>query len=508
VESTISSTETAPPGKRRLRAVRRSRPRLPRGLQWRLTAWVAAVLLVAAGAVLVVVYQETGEQLRAQIDSEITGDVNQLAQAVGAINAKDPAEFVGPVQRYVDSQGYSASSRLLFATIPGYPTISNHPEVFGKVAREHGESLAEQQREGADGRKLLGSAPGFSVHTLADAGSVRVDMRVVTVAGVRVLVGAGEALALVERAQNGVARTFLFAGALILLIALIASYLAGAHVSAPLRQMALVAARVDAGELAPRMETDGSRAGEIQVLAESFNTMLDRLSEAFVAQREFVADASHELRTPLTVIRGQLEVLAADAEPSAAEVQRVEHLVQAEVSRISRLVDDLLLLAQSERMDFLRVQSVELEPFITDLWEGLSHTADRRFELGPVPSGTLQADPDRLAQAVRNLVRNAIEHTAPGTGQVRLEVQRASEQTVRLSVVDNGPGIPAPERERVFERFHRTDTSRARAQGGTGLGLAIVQAIVEAHGGQARAVSANGSAGARLELTLPRFRPA
>ena len=488
--------------------MRRLHLRLPRALQWRLTAWVAAVLLISAGAVLVVVYQETGEQLRAQIDREVTGDVNQLAQAVVAIDASGPAELVGPVQRYVDSQGYSGSSRLLFATIPGHATISNHPEVFASVSNEHGESIAEQQREYEEGRDLLASRPGFSVHPVADAGPVRVDTRVVTAGGVRVMVGAGEALALVERAQNGVARTFLLAGALILLIALVASYLAGAHVSAPLRQMALVAARVDGGELAPRMESDGSRAGEIQVLAESFNTMLDRLSEAFAAQREFVADASHELRTPLTVIRGQLEVLAAEAEPSVAEVQRVEHLVQAEVSRISRLVDDLLLLAQSERMDFLRMQSVELEPFITDLWEGLSHTADRQFELGPVPAGTLEADPDRLAQAVRNLVRNAIEHTAPGNGQVRLEVQRASDHAVRLAVVDDGPGIPVPERDRVFERFHRTDASRARTQGGTGLGLAIVQAIVEAHGGQARAVSANGSAGARVELTLPRFRPA
>jgi two-component system, OmpR family, sensor kinase len=490
-----------------LTAQRRLHRRLPRGLQWRLTAWVAAVLLVSAAAVLAVVYQETGEQLRTQIDREVSGDVNQFAQAVRAIDATDPSELVGPAQRYVDSQGYSASSRLLFASIPGYEAISNHPEVFGAAAKEPGESAAEQQRENAMGREVLASRPGFSVHPVADVGPVRVDTRVVAAGGVRVVVGAGESLALVERAQHGVARTFLLAGALILLLALIASYLAGAHVSAPLRQMALVAARVDGGELGPRMETDGSRAGEIQVLAESFNTMLDRLSEAFAAQREFVADASHELRTPLTVIRGQLEVLAAEAEPSVAEIQRVEHLVQAEVSRISRLVDDLLLLAQSERMDFLRMQSVELAPFIADLWEGLSHTADRIFELGPLPTGTLEADPDRLAQAVRNLVRNAIDHTAPGTGQVRLEVQRASSQEVRLAVVDDGPGIPAAERERVFERFHRTDASRARAQGGTGLGLAIVLAIVEAHGGQARALSGNGSGGARVELTLPRFRP-
>jgi two-component system OmpR family sensor kinase len=489
-------------------SLRRWLPPLPRGLQWRLTAWVAAVLLVSAAAVLAVVYQETGHQLRAQIDREVSGDVTQLSQAVRAIDAKEPAELVGPVQRYVNSQGYSAASRLLFVAVPGQAAISNHPEVFSIFSEENGETGAAQRRENQMGRDLLASRPGFSIHPVADVGAVRVDTRVVTAAGVRIVVGAGESLELVERAQNGVARTFLLAGALILLIALISSYLAGAHVSAPLRQMALVAARVDGGELAPRMERNGARAAEIQVLADSFNHMLDRLSEAFSAQREFVADASHELRTPLTVIRGQLEVLAAEASPTMEEVQRVERLVQAEVSRISRLVDDLLLLAQSERMDFLRTQSVELEPFISDLWEGLSHTADRRFELGPIPFGTLEADPDRLAQAVRNLVRNAIEHTAPTTGQVRLEVVPAPGQTVRLAVVDDGPGIPAAERERVFERFHRTDASRARTQGGTGLGLAIVQAIAEAHGGQARAMSVNGAKGARVELMLPRFHRA
>jgi two-component system OmpR family sensor kinase len=146
--------------------------------------------------------------------------------------------------------------------------------------------------------------------------------------------------------------------------------------------------------------------------------------------------------------------------------------------------------------------------FIGDLWEGLSHTADRQFELGPVPAGTLQADPDRLAQAIHNLVRNAIEHTAQRTGLVRLEVGSDLDRSLRVAVVDDGPGIPESERERVFERFHRTDASRARTQGGAGLGLAIVQAIVEAHGGSVFATSGGPDGGARVELALPRFIPA
>ena len=235
--------------------------------------------------------------------------------------------------------------------------------------------------------------------------------------------------------------------------------------------------------------------------------MLDRLAEAFAAQRAFIADASHELRTPLTVIRGQLEVLAAHEQPDADEVRRVEMLVGAEISRITRLVDDLLLLAQAERTDFLRVEPVPLEPFITDLWDGLACTADRRFELGPIPAGTLRADPDRLAQALRNLVRNAIAHTEPHTGLVRLEIEPAGGDELRFAVIDDGPGIPPAERERVFERFHRLDASRSRQYGGAGLGLAIVRAITDAHGGRVSALGRGDQPGVRMNLVLPGYVP-
>jgi two-component system, OmpR family, sensor kinase len=336
---------------------------------------------------------------------------------------------------------------------------------------------------------------------------MRILERAVELGGLRVVVGAGLPLVLVENAQHGVARAFVLAGAVVLLLALIASYLAGAWVSAPLRRMATVAARVDAGDLDPRMEVARGRADEVRVLGESFNHMLDRLAEAFSSQREFIADASHELRTPLTVIRGQLEVLAAQPNPPEAEVRRVERLVQAEVGRVSRLVDDLLVLTQAERIDFLRTEPVELPSFVVELWDGLSLTADRRFELGPVPDGSLEADPDRLAQALRNLARNAIEHTAEGMGLVRLEVQRIAPDRIRFAVIDNGPGIPAAERERIFERFHRVDAARNRKTGGAGLGLAIVRAIAEAHGGHVQAADRTDGPGARVELILAGFSP-
>ena len=137
----------------------------------------------------------------------------------------------------------------------------------------------------------------------------------------------------------------------------------------------------------------------------------------------------------------------------------------------------------------------------------LEPLASRRFELGPVPAGMLRGDPDRLAQALRNLLGNAIEHTARDSGLVRMRVQALAGERVRFLVEDDGPGIPPDQRERVFHRFHRTDSARDRASGGTGLGLAIVRAIVDAHGGRVWATE-SPLGGARIVIELPGYRRA
>ncbi len=491
-------------------AIRRGRRSslLPGGLQWRLTAWVAGVLLLCAAAVFVVVYQDTGSQLRGQIDREITGDVGQLAENLRSVSSKSPGTVAATAAGYVTAQPYTANSTLLFVLLSPTRAVSNHPEVFGGgPVPEPGESVAEQQQENREGHKLLIPHLGRSTVRVPDVGRMMIIERTVDLGGTRVVAGAGEPLALVESAQHDVARAFGLATAIALALALLASYIAGQRVSAPLRRMAAVAARVDAGDLDPRMEAAPAQADEVRVLAEAFNHMLDRLAEAFASQREFIADASHELRTPLTVIRGQLEVLAAQEHPSEAEVRRVERLVQAEIGRISRLVNDLLVLAQADRSGFLQPEPIELRGFVDDLWDGLSLTADRRFELGPVPDGILRADPDRLAQALRNLARNAIEHTAEGDGLVRLDVEQLSNERIQFTVTDDGPGIPAEERERIFERFHRVDQGRSRATGGAGLGLAIVRAIAEAHGGEIHAGDRDDAPGAKVALVLGGFTP-
>ncbi|MGB9184585.1 MAG: HAMP domain-containing sensor histidine kinase [Solirubrobacteraceae bacterium] len=479
----------------------------PSGLRWRLTAWVAAVMLVSVAVIFWVVYTDTGTELRQQIDRDVTGDTSQLAQALGARSDTSPRGLVASARGYLAGQPYGASSSLLFVSVPGVGAAFNHPEIVNAGAYpDAGETSADESSEGQLAAALLVPRLGYTVQRVPDTGPTRIVERWASIGRTRVLVGAGEPLSIVDRAQSGVARTFVLAGTITLALALLASYLAGARVSAPLRRMASVATRVDGGELEPRMATTPG-GGEVTVLAEAFNNMLDRLTSELKGQREFIADASHELRTPITVIGGQIEVLAAEPNPTADDVSRAATHVQREITRISRLVDDLLLLAQSEHGDFLRPERIELDTFVEQLWDGISLTAERNFELGEVPAGTLFADPDRLAQALRNLAGNAIRETAEGTGLVRLEVEEVSPGRLRFAVIDDGPGIPVSERERVFERFHRTDPARSRAAGGAGLGLAIVRAIADAHHGEVHATDPRGIAtGARVELLLPGFQ--
>jgi two-component system, OmpR family, sensor kinase len=477
----------------------------PAGLRWRLGAWVALVVLACSATTFAVVYRRTGSELRGQIDREIHGDASELAHVVAASGYSQPTQVAARATSYIRAQPFSASSTLLFAIVPGARTSSNRPELFTHARVDSDETASEQARENRLAAKLLSVDDGYSTLMLPDVGDLRLLKRSLTLpGGLHVTVGVGEPLAAVAHAQGSVARAFVLAGILALLGALVAAYLVGTRVSRPLRRMAGVAAKVDAGDLYPRIEGLAGEAAELQVLAEAFNHMLDRLTDAFAGQRAFVADASHELRTPLTVIRGQLELLAARATPSEQEVRRVERLVQAEIGRITRLVDDLLLLAKAEQKEFLRLEPIDLPDYVRGLWDGMSLLAIRRFELGNVPAGKLHADPDRLAQALRNLIGNAIEHTGEGEGLVRMRVNALAGGSVRFAVEDNGPGIDPDQRERVFDRFHRTDTARDRASGGTGLGLAIVRAIAGAHGGRVTATS-SVEGGARVVLELPGF---
>jgi two-component system, OmpR family, sensor kinase len=484
------------------------RQRLPSiGLRGRLAVAVTAVVLVCTGITFIAVYRGTGTQLRNQIDHELAGDATDLTHALRLARRRSPIAVAQAAAGYMRGQPFKPSSTLLFAVLDGSAPISNRAELFPPRPADGADTSSDQARENRLSAQLLRAGHGYTTLAAPDLGDLRLLKRTVSLkGGPRVFVGVGEPLAAVSDAQASVARAFVLAAVLALVLALLASYAIGTRMSRPLRRMAAVAARVKAGDLHPRIGDPGDSGSEVRVLAEAFDRMLDRLTEAFASQRAFIADASHELRTPLTVIAGQLEVLGRQAEPSAAAVRRVERQVRSEIAAITRLVDDLLLLARSEHTEFLHRQPIDLPVFVTELWGGVTLIAERRFELGAVPAGVLMADPDRLTQALRNLLTNAIQHTAPESGLVRLRVEPAG-AGVRFVIDDDGPGIPVSERERVFGRFNRVGPARDRASGGTGLGLAIVRAIGQAHGGRVRA-SASPEGGARIELWLGRFASA
>jgi signal transduction histidine kinase len=304
----------------------------------------------------------------------------------------------------------------------------------------------------------------------------------------------------ISDAQSDVEKTFFLVGGGALLAALAAGYLLAARTAAPLRRFAETAAEVDGGDLSPRLEPGPAAASELRTLADAFNHMLERLDEAFARQRRFVSDASHELRSPLAAVRGQLEVLARSEAPDAAEVRRVEALALAEMARVERLVEDLLALARLDEGVGPSTRELVADSFLREL---ISAT-DERVEIGELAAGTLRADPDLIAQVLRNLIGNGRRH-AGGAGRVSVS-SSAGPGGLRVDVDDDGPGIAAAERQRVFDRFHRSDGARDRASGGSGLGLGIARAILTSHEGRIW-VEDSPLGGARLSFELPAFTP-
>ena len=474
------------------------------GTRTRLTIAIAAIVLAALLGTFFAVYQRTGSDLRGQVDRDLSEDVTALAQHVSTAQGASATEVSRRAQHYINSQpSFGPSSELFVVKLGGAPFATNEPELLG-VGREPGENTGEAKAEAHESKQILAAPDGYSTIELADAGQVRL-LRRPLFTGDRDAgqITVGQPLSSVEAAQSGVSRAFLVAGSVALVAALAAGVLVAGRSTRPIRRMATVAGAVDAGELSTRMEPEGPV--EARRLAVSFNHMLDRLEEAFARQRAFTSDASHELRTPLTAIRGQIEVLSrARHEASPEEVAATAAVVTREVDRMERLVDDMLLLAQLDEGLAHDPRPTAVESLLADAVSGLSGGLDRRLEVGPAPAGTVPADRDRITQVIRNLIRNSVEHTAPG-GSIDVGAAPGDNGAVEVSVSDDGPGIPVADRERIFVRFHRVERARDRKSGGTGLGLAIARAIVEAHGGRIWADDAPGG-GARITFELPGYR--
>lgn len=304
----------------------------------------------------------------------------------------------------------------------------------------------------------------------------------------------------ISDAQSEVERTFFLVGGLTLLAALTGGYLIAARTASPLRRMAATADEVQAGDLTPRLHEEPAAAPELQALIAGFNRMLERLDLAFSNQRRFVSDASHELRTPLTALRGQIEVLARDPNPSAEEVGRVEAVTLREIDRMEQLVEELLALARLDELSRIEMGEVDVGGLLRELARNdLSHAEPQE-----IAEGRVHGNLELLTRAVRNLLANARRH-AGDSGTVVLSATAVGGR-ITIAVEDDGPGIPVSERERVFERFHRVDESRGRDSGGSGLGLAICREIVAAHGGRIW-IEDSPLGGARAAFELPGFTP-
>ncbi|WP_194236201.1 sensor histidine kinase [Streptomyces acidicola] len=266
----------------------------------------------------------------------------------------------------------------------------------------------------------------------------------------------------------------------------------------PVRLVRTAAAQLTEQDLTRRIPVRGR--DDVAALAETFNAMLDRLERAFAAQREFVDDAGHELRTPITIVRGHLELMGDDP----AEREETVRLVTDELDRMSRIVEDLLLLAKAERPDFVTPEPVQLAELTADVYVKARTLGDRDWQLAEVADREVELDPQRITQAMVQLAQNAVQHTTAGQ-TIRIG-SRADGSCVELYVVDCGPGVQPQDARVIFERFRRGTARRGARGSGAGLGLSIVRAIAEAHGGRVRLHDTEGG-GATFVLNLEEARP-
>ena len=432
-------------------------------------AGVAVALAVGGAAMYAVLHYAIDHTL----DSEAHATAQQVQALVRSNQLPDPIPVSGSqVVQVLDGQ-----NRVLTASVNGDRLTALLRPAEVRSARAGATLTVPGSRMGANGPLRVVAVP---------AGA----------SGVRTVVVAQQVQDVLHSEQ--LVRTVLLVTFPVLLavLALIAWFVIGRTLR-PVHELRVGAVRIS-GEQRDERLTVPAAADEIRDLALTLNDMLDRLEAARVRQRAFVADAAHELRSPLASMRTQLEVARKLGEGGAL----ADDLL-ADVTRLSALVEDLLLLARADSGPPSPPEPMPVEPVLEQL-------ADR-YEAARVPvvTGTVDrvsvaAAPADLDRVLANLVDNAVRHATS-----RVTLSAADEgQMVLLTVTDDGPGIGAQDRERVFERFARLDDARDRDAGGTGLGLSIVRQLVRKSRGSVRLADARTDGGSppglRVEVRLPR----
>lgn len=456
----------------------------------RITVTVAVLGAVALGAAGVLVHVlETG-----RIDQRVN---DQIAQEVAELRVfQESAVDPDTGRRITDAD------RLIEVFL-----TRNVPD-DDEVLLHYGDGKAVVRSVHPDGEALL-ATPAYRTAIagiVERGGNAEVDggeLGEIWVTAVPVLDGSGGgAMAIVhflegDRAElASTMRTYTFVAVLALLLMTAVAAVYSGRLLAPLRGLRSTAQEINATDLTRRIPVVGG--DDIAALTRTVNDMLDRLESGFAIQREFLDDAGHELKTPLTVLRGHLELLNTT---DPVEVEETRALLLDETDRMARLVEDLIVLAKSERPDFLTPARCDIADLLETVRAKAVGLGDREWVTEADAAGEAVVDEQRITQALLQLAANAVKHSDEGS---RIVLGASVHDTeLRLWVRDRGPGVPVADRERIFERFGRS--TAARDDDGFGLGLSIVRAIAEAHGG--RTWVEDAVPGARFVVVVPRVRP-
>ncbi|MFB6580427.1 MULTISPECIES: sensor histidine kinase [unclassified Streptomyces] len=474
-----------------LRRNRRPRGRRPWSLRTRLVVSAVALIAVVGAAIGTVTTFALRSYLVTELDEQLETSVRMAVRAPGGKPAREnSAGFVVAPGSPLDAAGIrldpagTVLGTARNARVDGWSADPPPP-----LTEVQGKALAQAARKSAQG------TPGPVEAELPGLGSYRV------------LTSHDGSLALGFPLSDvdSTVRTLIGVELCVTLAGLIAASLAGQALVGvalrPLRRVAATATRVSElplhkGEpaLHERVpDTEADPRTEVGQVGAALNRMLGHVSSALTARqesemrvRQFVADASHELRTPLASIRGYAELTRRGREEPGPDTRHALGRIESEATRMTGLVEDLLLLARLDAGRPLPTgdSDTDLAPLVIDaVSDARAAGPEHHWRLNlPDEPAPIRADPARMQQVLVNLLANARTHTPPGT-TVTAHVSRET-SAVRLRVEDDGPGIAPDLLPHVFERFARGDASRSRAAGSTGLGLAIVQAVVTAHGGR------------------------
>jgi two-component system, OmpR family, sensor kinase len=449
-------------------------------IRTRLTLWFCALLATVIIVFGVSLFALLNWALRAQMQEQMQAAAEQMRAAVG--NAFDPftGEFVLPtLQTQLQHQ---------LSKMPSFASAYSM-QIWWRDGRLVEQTGSIRQAQPFDPTTVQARAAVISDVYLADQTHALIytvpllDLKGRPIGIMQMM----SPLTTLEAATDRLVRVLLILGA----VALVVSFFMGTVITGqalqPIENISHIARQITAADdLSKRIPYDGPM-DELGQLTETFNKTLGRLDRLFAAQRRFVGDVSHELRTPLTTIQGNVDMIKRFY-PQLRDSLEIEN-IEGENQRMTRLVDDLLTLAQADGGRLPITQApVEFESLLLEVYRQTSLLAQQvHLRLGNIDAVRVLGDKDRLKQLLLNLTTNAIKYT-PAGGQVTLSL-RHERQFAVLMVSDTGIGIPPEDQPHIFERFYRVDKARARAMGGAGLGLSIVKWIVEAHKGRIEVVS-------------------